>query len=131
MPAETAPPASDRGTRLSVWIDGVTMGRLRAYAKLSGLFVPDLVQRAVEDAARNMTADTPAMFPGSRVEAVARALWRLDNPEDDGFSAAAPNDWDRWPDSGYRASLAQVDHSRDDYREQARVAIAALEASAA
>lgn len=60
------------------------------------------------------------------VEAVARALWRLENPIEDGFSEAAPNDWDRWPETGRQASLAYVEHSKDDYREQARVAIAAL-----
>lgn len=60
------------------------------------------------------------------IERVARALWRLDNPVEDGFSQAAPNDWDLWPNTGRQASLAQVDHSRDDYREQARAAIAAM-----
>lgn len=64
----------------------------------------------------------------TRIEAVAKALWRLDNPENDGFSQVAPNDWDRWPETGRHASLALVDHSKNDYREQARVAIAALEA---
>ena len=59
------------------------------------------------------------------IERVARALWRLDNPEEDGFSQVAPNDWERWPEHGRDASIAYVDHSKDDYREQARVAIAA------
>lgn len=59
------------------------------------------------------------------VERVARALWRLDNPADGGFSGVAPNNWDAWPEHGRAASLAQVDHCKDDYRDQARAAIKA------
>lgn len=75
-----------------------------------------------------MTMNDKTLKPETtRIEVVAKALWRLDHPEDEGFSAVAPNDWDRWPENGRAASLAYVDHSKDDYREQARVAIAALD----
>lgn len=60
------------------------------------------------------------------VERVAKALWRLDNPADEGFSEIAPNNWDAWPEHGRAASLAQVNHCKDDYRDQARAAIAAM-----
>jgi hypothetical protein len=60
------------------------------------------------------------------IERVARALWRLDWPADTRFSKAAPNDWDRWPETPRQASWAYVDHSKEEYREQARVAIATL-----
>ena len=62
------------------------------------------------------------------VEVVAQALWRLDYPEDGPFSQVAPNDWNRWPEHGYSASLAQVEHSKDDYRDQAKVAINVIRA---
>lgn len=59
------------------------------------------------------------------IEDMAKALWRLDNPYEDGFSEAAPNDWEKWPETGRQASLAYVDHSKEDYREQARTAFQA------
>lgn len=60
------------------------------------------------------------------VERIARALWRLDWPEDEMFSRVAPNDWDRWPEDGRAASLAYVTHSKSEYRQQARVALAVM-----
>lgn len=72
-----------------------------------------------------MTDDTTER----RVEAVAKALWRWAHPENDAFSVVAPNDWSRWPETPRAASLAYADFSRQEYREMARAALAALEAS--
>ena len=70
----------------------------------------------------------PQTTTDPRIEVVAKALWRYGHPEDGGFSRAAPNDWDKWPDTPRACSLAMEDHSRQEYRDMARVAIAALEA---
>ncbi len=60
------------------------------------------------------------------IEAAAMALWRLEHPEDDDFSAIAPNDWARWPETPKEASLAYVEHSREEYREQVHVAMSSV-----
>ena len=63
-----------------------------------------------------------------KVETVAKALWRWHHPEDDQFSTAAPNDWERWPETPRAVSLAHEDWSREEFRDQARVAVEAIDA---
>jgi hypothetical protein len=60
------------------------------------------------------------------VETAAVALWRLEHPDNDEFSAVAPNDWLRWPETPREASLAYETHSREEYREQVRVVLASI-----
>lgn len=71
------------------------------------------------------TVTTAGPLTAEGIERAAQALWRLDWPEDDQFSEAAPNDWNEWPETPRGASLAHVEHSKAEYREQARVALEA------
>jgi len=63
------------------------------------------------------------------IEIIAIALWREDWPEDEQFSEAVPNDWERWPETSKQASLCYIGRSRSEYRNRATAALRALSAA--
>jgi hypothetical protein len=58
------------------------------------------------------------------IEDVAKALFTLDH----GHAFGPPDNWswETWPETNRQASLAYQDHSRQGYREQAKVALAVI-----